>query len=62
MRPLLDFCKKENATVYLETNKESNVGLYRHFGFSLVKQDVIPGSEVEHYAMMKKEEERPDGR
>lgn len=57
MRPLLDFCKRENATLYLETNKESNVGLYRHFGFSLVKQDVIPGSEVEHYAMMKKEEQ-----
>lgn len=54
LNPVLDFFREEKETVYLETNKESNVGLYRRFGFSLARQEKIPGSTVEHYAMVKK--------
>lgn len=51
MRPMLDFCDRENMVCYLETNKESNVSLYRHYGFALEEQTPIPGSDVLHYAM-----------
>ena len=54
MRPMLQFCDDERMVAYLETNKESNVGLYRHYGFDLMKEEQIPKSTVTHYAMVRK--------
>ena len=54
LRPMLEFCDKENIVTYLETNKESNVSLYAHFGFELSKKERIPQSSVMHYAMVRK--------
>lgn len=51
---MLKFCDKENISTYLETNKESNVSLYEHFGFELSKKEFIPKSHVMHYAMVRK--------
>ena len=53
LRPMLEFCDKENIVTYLETNKESNVSLYEHFGFELSKKEQIPKSSVMHYAMVR---------
>ena len=53
MRPMLQFCYDERMVVYLETNKESNVGLYQHYGFELMKEEQIPKSTVTHYAMVR---------
>ena len=53
MRPMLQFCDDERMVAYLETNKESNVGLYRHFGFDLKKEELIPKTPVMHYAMVR---------
>ena len=53
LRPMLEFCDKENIVSYLETNKDSNVSLYKHFGFELSKSEMIPGSNVMHYAMVR---------
>jgi hypothetical protein len=38
---------------YLETNKEANVSLYQHYGFSLMREELIPDSPVTHYAMVR---------
>ena len=54
MRPMLEFCDKEGMVTYLETNKASNVGLYQHYGFELMKEELIPKSTVMHYAMVRK--------
>ena len=54
LRPMLEFCDRENIVTYLETNKESNVSLYEHFGFELSKKELIPKSDVMHYAMVRK--------
>ena len=54
MRPMLQFCDDERMVTYLETNKQSNVGLYEHYGFDLMSQGVIPKSDVMHYAMVRK--------
>lgn len=51
LRPMLEFSDLEQLTAYLETNKESNVALYEHFGFKLMEEDFIPNSNVKHYAM-----------
>ena len=53
MRPMLTFCDNEKMVAYLETNKESNVSLYKHYGFELKKEEVIPKTSVTHYAMVR---------
>ena len=53
LRPMTEFCDRENIITYLETNKESNVSLYEHFGFELAKKELIPKSNVMHYAMVR---------
>ena len=53
MRPMLNFCDDEKMVAYLETNKESNVGLYQHYGFDLMKEELIPKTPVMHYAMVR---------
>ena len=57
MHPMLQFCDDERMVTYLETNKEANVGLYRHYGFDLMKEELIPKSTVTHYAMVRKPKE-----
>ena len=56
MRPMLKFCDDERMVAYLETNKEANVSLYQHYGFSLMKAELIPKSPVTHYSMVRKPE------
>lgn len=54
LRPILDYFNSKQYICYLETNKDSNVPIYEHLGFNLVEQGVIPGTTVNHYAMIKK--------
>ena len=53
MRPMLGFCDDEKMLVYLETNKESNVTMYQHYGFDLKEEIMVPGSPVMHYSMVR---------
>jgi ribosomal protein S18 acetylase RimI-like enzyme len=53
MHPMLRFCDDERMVAYLETNKEANVSLYQHFGFDLMKEELIPKTSVMHYAMIR---------
>ena len=53
MRPMLGFCDDEQMVAYLETNKAANVSLYKHFGFDLKREELIPKSPVTHYAMVR---------
>ena len=53
MKPMLQFCDDEKMIAYLETNKESNVGLYNHYGFDLMKEELIPKTPVTHYSMVR---------
>ncbi len=53
LRPMLQFCDDERMVAYLETNKQSNVGLYNRYGFELKKEECIPKSTVKHYAMVR---------
>ena len=50
---MLQFCDDEKMVAYLETNKEKNVSLYNHYGFELKKEELIPKSNVTHYAMVR---------
>ena len=52
IKVMIQYCKKENKVIYLETNKEENVAIYEHFGFKVAQEGVIPGTEVKHFAMI----------
>lgn len=53
LQPMLTFCDDEKMLVYLETNKESNVSLYERFKFELRETNIIPGSSIQHYSMVR---------
>ena len=53
LRPMLTFCDDEKMVAYLETNKESNVSLYEHYGFELKREEAIPKTQVIHYSMVR---------
>ena len=53
LRPMLQFCDDERMVAYLETNKASNVDLYKHYNFELKKEELIPKTTVTHYAMVR---------
>ena len=53
LRPMLDYCAQNGRPAYLETHSEKNVGIYRHFGFEVVSDGTIPGTDVTHWGMMK---------
>lgn len=57
IQPLLDRMDKKNMSCYLNTQNEKNIGLYEHFGFSVVEQVKLPGTEIVHTGMVRK----PDG-
>jgi ribosomal protein S18 acetylase RimI-like enzyme len=53
LRPMFARIDKEGVPCYLETQKETNLPLYQHYGFKVVEQFVIPGSEFINWAMLR---------
>ena len=54
LRPVLERIDRERMLCYLETNAEKNVTIYRRFGFEVVSEDKMPGTEVTSFAMLRK--------
>ena len=54
LRPVLERIDRERMPCYLETNAEKNVAIYRRFGFEVVSEDKLPGTEVTTFAMLRK--------
>jgi ribosomal protein S18 acetylase RimI-like enzyme len=53
LRPMTGRLDNEKLSCYLETQILKNVAMYQHFGFSLVHQTIIPGSNLPVYAMLR---------
>jgi ribosomal protein S18 acetylase RimI-like enzyme len=51
--PAIEFADKEQIPVVLETHNPSNVGLYTHFGFKLVKTITSSKTPVVQYCMIR---------
>ncbi len=49
-----DMLERTNLPIYLETGKEINVSIYKHFGFELIEEVVIPDTDILMYCMLKK--------
>jgi ribosomal protein S18 acetylase RimI-like enzyme len=54
LRPVLERIDREQMPCYLETNARKNVAIYRRFGFEVLSEDKMPGTEVTTFAMLRK--------
>ncbi|WP_218133175.1 GNAT family N-acetyltransferase [Methanofollis tationis] len=53
IRPVLARLDGEGLPCYLVTQNEQNVALYEHYGFRVIEKSLIPGTEVESWAMVR---------
>jgi GNAT superfamily N-acetyltransferase len=51
LRPMLARVDSERLPCFLETQLEKNVTLYKHFGFRVVEEGIVPGSNVHSWVM-----------
>jgi ribosomal protein S18 acetylase RimI-like enzyme len=54
VRPVLERIDRDRMPCFLETNTGNNVAIYRRFGFEVVSEDKVPGTEVTSFAMLRK--------
>lgn len=54
VRPVLERIDRERMPCFVETNREKNVAIYRRFGFEVISEDKIPGTELTSFAMLRK--------
>jgi GNAT superfamily N-acetyltransferase len=53
LRTMIKKTDKDRIPLYLETGKESNVPLYEHFGFQLIKKIILPEVNVPMWEMVR---------
>jgi GNAT superfamily N-acetyltransferase len=53
LRPMLVRADREGIPCFLETQLAKNVELYKHFGFRVAEEGIIPGSNVYSWAMVR---------
>ena len=42
--PMLEYCRAQGRPVYLETHLEKNTSIYKHFGFRIASDGLMPGT------------------
>ncbi len=53
LEPMLERIEKEGLPCFLDTQKEGNVQLYRHFEFQVAEKGQIPGTQGPHWLMVR---------
>ena len=53
LRTMLDYFDNEMQNCYLETLKFENVAIYQHYGFKLMEEVKVPGTDMILYAMIR---------
>lgn len=53
LRAMFARIDKEGLPCFLETQAEKNVPLFRHLGFRVVEEGIVPGSNVSSWAMLR---------
>ena len=54
MEPVLDALDWAGQDIYLETHHPDNVPIYQKFGFEIVEVGKVPGSDLDHYGMLRR--------
>lgn len=53
LTPFLEYFDSQQLGCYLETHNEKNVGLYAHYGFDVVVEGKLPGTEKPQWCMLR---------
>lgn len=53
VRPMLTWLDMKNLPCYLNTQNEKNISIYQHYGFHIIEQYPIPGSDIIHTAIQR---------
>jgi ribosomal protein S18 acetylase RimI-like enzyme len=53
MKPMLARLDREKMSAYVETQNLKNAAMYRHFGFTLLREDAYPGTGFSLYLMLR---------
>jgi ribosomal protein S18 acetylase RimI-like enzyme len=53
IKPMLTRIDGEHLPCFLETHNERSVPIYKHFGFKIVEEGTIPGTDIVHHAMLR---------
>ncbi len=53
MRAVMEQADSEGRPCWLETQAEKNVAIYRHLGFEVVEEGMIPGGTVKSWGMLR---------
>lgn len=53
MKPMLERIEREGYLVFLETQYEGNVDLYKHLGFEVADECLVPETNMKNWAMIK---------
>lgn len=51
---VLKVAEEKNQPCYLETHGEKNVVIYEKYGFKVVSRDVLPGTDIVQFGMLKR--------
>lgn len=50
--PMINYARRLQIPIYLETAKNENISLYEHFGFQIVKKIMIPETPYSNFGML----------
>ncbi|MHA1965268.1 MAG: GNAT family N-acetyltransferase [Candidatus Thorarchaeota archaeon] len=53
IRPMLQHLDEMRMHSYLETQDESNISLYQHYGFEVLEKGIVPDVGILHWDMMR---------
>ena len=49
---MINYARRLQIPIYLETAKNENISLYEHFGFQIVKKIMIPETPYSNFGML----------
>ena len=53
LKPMFARMDREQLPCYLETESQKNVSIYQHYGFKVVEEVKIPGTELSNWSMLR---------
>ena len=54
IRPMLERFDDNKEDCFLETQNKNNVEIYKRYGFEVIAKGVIPGANLDHWVMIRK--------
>ncbi|MGQ9780270.1 MAG: GNAT family N-acetyltransferase [Bacillota bacterium] len=53
LRPVFEHLDRQGLPCYLETHNPANLGFYEHYGFKVIEEGRLPGTDRPHWAMLR---------